>query len=130
MTLINALFYIIFILAAIVLVVVILLQEGKGGGLGGGLGGAGQETFGVGAAGINKFTAVVAAVFLTSAILIHYINRDGSVSSLVGPDNTIFSPDTGTGGASGESTGGNTGGNTGANTGGSTGSTGGEDDGK
>lgn len=122
MTLINALFYIIFILAAIVLVVVILLQEGKGGGLGGALGGAGQETFGVGASGINKFTAVVAAVFLTSAILIHYINRDGSVSSLVGQDSTFFPPDTGAGGADGGSTGGSTSGST-------SGSTGGEDDG-
>ena len=48
--------YILFVLSAIVLVVVILLQEGKGGGLTSALGTSGQQTFGVGASGINKFT--------------------------------------------------------------------------
>ncbi|MFT5152450.1 MAG: protein translocase SecG subunit, partial [Planctomycetota bacterium] len=64
-----------FVISAFVLVVVILLQEGKGGGFGDALGTAGQQTFGVKAAGIHKFTAAVGGVFLVSAIGIHIINR-------------------------------------------------------
>src|SRR5262252_9113397 len=69
------LLYILFVLAAIVLVVVILLQEGRGGGLTDALGTSGQQTFGVGASGINRFTGITAAVFLGSALLIHVMNR-------------------------------------------------------
>lgn len=76
--------YILFVLAAIVLVVVILLQEGKGGGLTAALGTSGQQTFGVGASGINKFTGWVGAVFLVSALLIHYCNRIEASSSAAG----------------------------------------------
>ena len=85
---ISILCYLIFILSAIVLVVVILLQEGKGGGFGGeSLGGHGQQTFGVAAGGIQKFTGLTAAVFLISAVAIHMRNKsvgsesvtDGSV---------------------------------------------------
>lgn len=67
--------YILFVLSAIVLVVVILLQEGKGGGLTSALGTSGQQTFGVGASGINKFTGWTGATFLVSALAIHYFNR-------------------------------------------------------
>ena len=67
----------------LVLVTAVLLQEGKGGGLGDAFGGAGQQTFGVGASGINKFTGVVAVVFLASALSIHLLNRAGSQSSVV-----------------------------------------------
>ena len=67
--------YILFVLSAIVLVVVILLQEGKGGGLTDALGTAGQQTFGVGASGINRFTGVTCGVFLASALAIHVMNR-------------------------------------------------------
>jgi preprotein translocase subunit SecG len=76
--------YIVFILSAIVLVVVILLQEGKGGGLTSALGTSGQQTFGVGASGINKFTGWTGAVFLLSALAIHYFNRIESQSSAAG----------------------------------------------
>jgi preprotein translocase subunit SecG len=76
--------YIVFVLAAIVLVVVILLQEGKGGGLTSALGTSGQQTFGVGASGINKFTGWTGAVFLLSALAIHYFNRIDSQSSVGG----------------------------------------------
>jgi preprotein translocase subunit SecG len=69
------LLYILFVLSAIVLVVVVLLQEGKGGGFGDALGTAGQQTFGVKASGIHKFTGAVAVFFLASALLIHYLNR-------------------------------------------------------
>jgi len=83
MELLIVLLYILCVLSAIVLVVVILLQEGKGGGLPGALGTSGQQTFGVGASGINRFTGVCAAVFLGSALLIHVLNRQVLTSSIV-----------------------------------------------
>jgi protein translocase SecG subunit len=52
----------------VLLIGVILLQEGKGGGLAEAFGGAGAETFGVKAAGINKFTSIVGGVFLAACI--------------------------------------------------------------
>jgi preprotein translocase subunit SecG len=76
--------YILFVLSAIVLVVVILLQEGKGGGLTSALGTSGQQTFGVGASGINKFTGWTGAIFLVSALAIHYFNRIDSQGSAAG----------------------------------------------
>ncbi len=83
MSLLITLIYIIFVLSAIVLVTVVLLQEGKGGGFGEALGTSGQQTFGVGASGINKFTGIVAAVFLGSALLTHVFNRAQSGSSVI-----------------------------------------------
>ena len=44
---------------------------------------AGQQTFGVKASGIHKFTALIAVVFLASACLIHVLNRTGSGSGLI-----------------------------------------------
>lgn len=85
MALLSTLLYILFVLSAFVLVVVILLQEGKGGGFGDALGTAGQQTFGVKASGIHKFTAAVAAVFLVSAVSIHVLNRLQS-EQVVGAD--------------------------------------------
>jgi preprotein translocase subunit SecG len=76
--------YILFILAAIVLVVVVLLQEGKGGGLTDALGTGGQQTFGVGASGINKFTGWVGGIFLVSALCIHIFQRKLGEQSAVG----------------------------------------------
>lgn len=76
--------YIVFVISAIVLVVVILLQEGKGGGLTSALGTSGQQTFGVGASGINKFTGWTGAIFLVSALAIHYFNRIDSQRSAAG----------------------------------------------
>ena len=83
MQILIVLLYILFVLAAITLVVVILLQEGKGGGLTEALGASGQQTFGVGASGITKFTGWTAAVFLASAVTIHVLNRIESGSSVV-----------------------------------------------
>ena len=80
------LLYIVFVLAAIVLVVVILIQEGKGGGLGGAFGGQGQETFGVGAKGINTFTMYTAIVFLSTALFIHVLHRNESGESVIDGD--------------------------------------------
>jgi preprotein translocase subunit SecG len=84
MELLTTFLYILFILSAIVLVVVVLLQEGKGGGLTDALGTSGQQTFGVGASGINKFTGYTGAVFLLSALAIHYFNRIESQRSITG----------------------------------------------
>jgi preprotein translocase subunit SecG len=86
MSLASTLLYILFVLAAIVLVVVVLLQEGRGGGLTDALGTSGQQTFGVGASGINRFTGITAAVFLGSALMIHFVNRQST--SVFGPDET------------------------------------------
>jgi len=83
MELLTTFLYILFILSAIVLVVVVLLQEGKGGGLTDALGTSGQQTFGVGASGINKFTGYTGAIFLASALGIHYFNRIESTRSVV-----------------------------------------------
>jgi preprotein translocase subunit SecG len=84
MSILLPLLYVVFVLAAIVLIVVILLQEGRGGGFGDALGGQGQQTFGVGAKGINTFTAWVAGAFLTCAALITYLHREESGSLLEG----------------------------------------------
>ena len=83
MHLLTTLFYLVFILSAFFLVVIILLQEGKGGGFGGALGAAGQQTFGVKAAGIHKVTAAIAATFLISALAIHVLNRQDSQSTVL-----------------------------------------------
>lgn len=84
MSLLITFLYIVFVLSAIVLVVVILLQEGKGGGLTSALGTSGQQTFGVGASGINKFTGWTGAAFLVSALAIHYFNRLDAQRSMAG----------------------------------------------
>ena len=83
MSLLITLLYLVFVVSAIVLIVVILLQEGKGGGFGTALGDHGQQTFGVGASGINQFTGWTAVIFLGSAILIHVMNRDVSEDSML-----------------------------------------------
>ena len=66
----RILLYVVFALSSLLLIIVILLQEGKGGGLAAAFGGAGGDTFGVGSGGINKFTAILAGVFIVSAVLL------------------------------------------------------------
>ena len=90
--LLPTLFYIVFVLSAIVLIVVILLQEGKGGGFGQALGDHGQQTFGVGAKGINTFTGYVAAVFLGSALFLHFLNRSADSGSILQDEPTLEQP--------------------------------------
>ncbi len=58
-----------FILLALLLMLVVLLQEPKGGGLSAAFGGAGQETFGVQAGGVNKFTAWLAFTWMLLAVI-------------------------------------------------------------
>ena len=66
----RVLLFVIFGISSLLLIVVILLQEGKGGGLAAAFGGAGADTFGVGAGGINRFTSVLAACFILTAIML------------------------------------------------------------
>ena len=83
MAIFSTLLYILFVLSAIVLIVVILLQEGRGGGFGQALGEHGQQTFGVGAKGINTFTSYTAVFFLGSALLLWWLNRDAGTHSVL-----------------------------------------------
>jgi preprotein translocase subunit SecG len=84
--------YIVFVLAAIVLIVVILLQEGRGGGFGQALGEHGQQTFGVAAQGIHKFTMWVAVIFLASAVTLHVLNRNEGDRSVFDTNATSADP--------------------------------------
>ena len=67
-------FWILFFVSACLLIFVILLQEPKGGGLAEAFGGMGAETFGVKSSGVNRFTVIVAAVFLLSAVVIQILD--------------------------------------------------------
>jgi preprotein translocase subunit SecG len=82
--LIHGVLWVVLVVSMLLLIAVILLQEGKGGGLAEAFGGAGAETFGVKAHGINKFTAFVGGVFLLSCILL--------VKTRSGPDQTPMVP--------------------------------------
>ena len=86
MPIIINLLYILFALLAIVLITVVLLQEGKGGGFTDALGAAGQQTFGVKASGIHKFTGTVAVLFLLTALAITMLNGSAGSSSVLGDD--------------------------------------------
>jgi len=70
--------WVLFIIGCVVVCGVILLQEGKGGGLGEAFGGAGAQTFGVKAEGINKFTAYVTVGVIVIAILITQVRTGGA----------------------------------------------------
>jgi len=89
---IATLLYIVFVLSAIALIVLILLQEGRGGGFGQALGEHGQQTFGVGAKGINTVTMWAAVVFLGTALLLHRLNRGEGSSSVMDGATTIDAP--------------------------------------
>ncbi|MEE9394739.1 MAG: preprotein translocase subunit SecG [Planctomycetota bacterium] len=67
--------YIVFSFVTVLLVAVILLQEGKGGGMGAAFGGVGGEAFGHGAGGINRFTGVLAGIFMVAALVIAIAGR-------------------------------------------------------
>ena len=87
----ETLLYIFFVMSAIVLIVVILLQEGRGGGFGQALGEHGQQTFGVAAQGIHKFTMWMAIIFLGSAVLLHFRGRSEGDRSVF--DSTVTEAD-------------------------------------
>ena len=76
---IESILWILFTLICILLSGIILLQEGKGGGLGEAFGGAGQQTFGVKAQGIAKFTGWMAAGLVVIALVISKIRSGDTV---------------------------------------------------
>lgn len=92
MIVLTTLFYILFVLSAIVLIVVVLLQEGKGGGFGQALGEHGQQTFGVGAKGINTFTGYTAGIFLFCALMLHVFNRRQHTESVLESGSALDAP--------------------------------------
>ncbi|MBM4013872.1 MAG: preprotein translocase subunit SecG [Planctomycetes bacterium] len=71
------------IVVMVVMIGVILLQEGKGGGLAEAFGGAGAETFGVKAHGINKFTAVLGVVFLVLCVILTKFDHQPASENLI-----------------------------------------------
>ena len=68
---IRVILWIVFFGTAVLFAVIILLQEGKGGGLAEAFGGVGAETFGVKSGGINRFTFLLAGIYMGSAVLLH-----------------------------------------------------------
>jgi preprotein translocase subunit SecG len=87
------LLYTLFFLSALFLILVILVQEGQGGGLGGALGGAGAETFGVRAGGVNKVTFLLFGIFLLSAMALHWTAGDGTENSVLDLNQSIQQPE-------------------------------------
>jgi preprotein translocase subunit SecG len=81
----EILLYIVFFASALFLIFVILLQEGKGGGLSDAFGGAGADTFGVRAGGINRFTFGLFFVFMVSALSLH-LTGDTEAGSVMKED--------------------------------------------
>lgn len=71
---------ILFFLLCVFMVFVIVIQPGRGEGLAGAFGGGGMESFFGTRAGqhMNRFTIVIAALFLLLALLINLGNRPGA----------------------------------------------------
>jgi preprotein translocase subunit SecG len=89
------LLYLLFFLSALLLILVILVQEGKGGGLGGALGGAGAETFGVRAGGINKVTFILFSIFVLTALALHWTADGANAESVLEFNESIGAPELG-----------------------------------
>ncbi|MBI4879327.1 MAG: preprotein translocase subunit SecG [Planctomycetes bacterium] len=107
MGVIIGLLWFVFVVACLLLGLIILIQEGKGGGLGEAFGGMGAETFGVKATGVNRVTAILAAVFVLSAVLINKCSLQGTY--IYGPEPEQQTPaegDSGSGGGAPEQGGG------------------------
>ncbi|MDA0667713.1 MAG: preprotein translocase subunit SecG [Planctomycetota bacterium] len=88
------LLYTLFFISALLLILVILVQEGKGGGLGGALGGAGAETFGVRAGGVNKVTFILFGVFVLTALALHWTSDDANTGSVLDLNSAVELPTT------------------------------------
>ena len=95
----SVLLYLLFFLSALLLILVVLVQEGKGGGLGGALGGAGAETFGVRAGGVNKVTFILFGVFALSSLALHWTAAGANDGSVLNLPSGIETTDTGGAGA-------------------------------
>lgn len=85
----SVLLYLLFFLSALLLILVVLVQEGKGGGLGGALGGAGAETFGVRAGGVNRVTFILFGVFALSALALFWTADDSNADSALDFNDSI-----------------------------------------
>jgi preprotein translocase subunit SecG len=98
----TVLLYLLFFASALLIILVVLVQEGKGGGLGGALGGAGAETFGVRAGGVNRVTFILFGVFCVSALALHWVSGDANDgSALEFPAGIEGSQDSGDGAGAG-----------------------------
>lgn len=78
----SILLYTLFFLSAVLLIFIVLIQEGKGGGIADAFGGAGAQTFGVRAGGVNRVTMVIFAVFLLTAFALNKIGVDSTSGSI------------------------------------------------
>ena len=78
------------------MVLIVLLQEPKGGGLSGAFGGVGAETFGVQTGGVNKFTSVLAGIFLVLALFYAAIDEGEPDAPSSVTDKEIAAPSDGT----------------------------------
>ena len=99
------LLWFVFIASALLLGLIILIQEGKGGGLGEAFGGMGAETFGVKASGVNRVTAILAAIFVVSSILINKCSMQGV--AIFDDPTDVQAPEGGDGGGDGDGQDGN-----------------------
>jgi preprotein translocase subunit SecG len=79
----GILFLIIFAISAVLLVLVIMVQDEQGEGVGGIFGGGSSTAFGSRSGNIlTRITAILAGVFLVSALILTYINRTPSETTL------------------------------------------------
>jgi preprotein translocase subunit SecG len=108
MAVVESILWIVFTLLCILISGIILLQEGKGGGLGDAFGGAGQQSFGVKAQGIAKFTGWMATALIVIALVISRIRTSDSVlpdlEDLITDETNVSLPADGTAGGAADDT--------------------------
>lgn len=84
MGILSIILLVIFVITALLLILVIALQSDDSSGLGGIFGGSSDSAFGGQTSRVlNKFTAIVAAVFLILAILIGVISKSSNNDSIL-----------------------------------------------
>lgn len=76
---IRVILFVVFGVSSLLLILVVCLQEGKGGGLAAAFGGAGGDTFGPGAGGVNKATSILAAAFVVAAVILGATQPDSVI---------------------------------------------------
>jgi preprotein translocase subunit SecG len=80
------LLYILFVLAALVVTLVVLIQDDKGEGIGGLFGGGSGTAFGSRSGNVlTRFTGIVAAVFLVTAVILGLASRTKERGEITGP---------------------------------------------
>ena len=79
----QILLYTLFFLSAALLILVVVIQEGKGGGLGDAFGGAGAQTFGVRAGGVNKVTFGLFGALVLFSLLLHWTAPNAGSGSVM-----------------------------------------------